>query len=349
MSYLLAVIMPVYNAERYLREAVDSVVSQKNEETAMIIIDDGSTDDSLQIARSEAGKTDSVFILTQQNSGAAVARNNGIEKAVSIGAKYIAFLDSDDVWMPNIHEFILNELRSEQLDVLSFSYFKSNEALAHRRLIEAFPMPENGRINKWGLHFCSFIYKTDIISRYNVRFPEGIHHNEDEAFRFVFLSIAKAGKRYDKPLFIHRSHNSSITHRNYSRTAERYGYVVKAWEWAESEIDRLSKITDAVDSSEKSSCRIAQRMYIVEFINVSMRSGMTPSRIRQTLAEKNWESILNDDSIWLSDDKKSFLNSYKSKPVMTFIKYRLNGLIYAIGRKGKAALQCVSNRFKRLT
>jgi|GEM_PF-310960 len=91
---LVSVIMPAFNAAAYIEEAIDSVLAQDYPNKELIVIDDGSSDDT--VARVQA-YGDRVRLLTQANQGSAVARNQGLDAAK--GA-YIAFLDSDDVWLP---------------------------------------------------------------------------------------------------------------------------------------------------------------------------------------------------------------------------------------------------------
>lgn len=89
---LLSVIIPVYNGEMYLNEALDSVRAQHYPALEIIIVDDGSTDGSGAIARSRPEK---IRYVRQDNAGPAAARNRGIREAK---AKLIAFLDADDIW-----------------------------------------------------------------------------------------------------------------------------------------------------------------------------------------------------------------------------------------------------------
>ena len=91
---LVSVIMPVYNTAEFIAESVDSVLGQDYPHIELIVVDDGSTDGTIEILR---GYGDRLALLTQQNQGAAVARNAGIAMA---RGDYIAFIDSDDVWLP---------------------------------------------------------------------------------------------------------------------------------------------------------------------------------------------------------------------------------------------------------
>lgn len=90
----ISVIIPVYNNEKYLRECLDSVVSQTLRETEILCVDDGSTDKSLNILKEYASKDIRLIILTQRNSGSGPARNSGIKIAAG---QFVFFMDSDDL------------------------------------------------------------------------------------------------------------------------------------------------------------------------------------------------------------------------------------------------------------
>lgn len=92
----ISVVIPLYNKEEYITECLESVICQSKKGFEVIVIDDGSTDNSLIRVRNFADSR--IRILTQKNSGPGIARNLGIENAT---AKYIAFLDADDIWSPN--------------------------------------------------------------------------------------------------------------------------------------------------------------------------------------------------------------------------------------------------------
>jgi len=93
---LISIIMPVYNAERFIKESIASVVNQIYVNWELVIVDDGSTDSSLEIAESFIDTR--IKIYKQRNSGVASARNYAIEKS---NGEYLAFLDSDDLWNKN--------------------------------------------------------------------------------------------------------------------------------------------------------------------------------------------------------------------------------------------------------
>ena len=111
---LISVIMPCYNAAAYLQEAVASVFKQSVKDIELIVIDDGSTDQSLQLLSALQSQHPQLTVLQQSNTGPYPARNRGLEAA---RGQYIAFLDADDYWADDCLEKLYTELRSSGADL----------------------------------------------------------------------------------------------------------------------------------------------------------------------------------------------------------------------------------------
>jgi glycosyltransferase involved in cell wall biosynthesis len=107
---LISIIIPTYNRASFLKEAIESVLAQTYENWELIIVDDGSTDNTSELVKKFTDKR--ISYLCQQNTGAPLARNKGIQKAKG---DYIAFLDSDDIWLP--------QKIQKQLEVFKISRF----------------------------------------------------------------------------------------------------------------------------------------------------------------------------------------------------------------------------------
>lgn len=114
----VSVVIPVYNAEKYLGECLDSVLGQTLREIEVICIDDGSTDSSLELLKEYADKDDRISVFAQGNCGLAETRNRGIEKA---RGEYIEFLDSDDWLEPQALKRLYETSSERQLDILFFN------------------------------------------------------------------------------------------------------------------------------------------------------------------------------------------------------------------------------------
>lgn len=149
-SPLVSIIIPAYNATRTLEETVQSALAQTMSDFEIIIVDDGSSDNTLEFAR--AMKDERIRVLTQPNGGVAAARNTGIRAAIG---KYVALLDSDDLWMPRKLERNLEVLEADEnvhavqsgatfvndaLEVISVRHcFPSKNALLETLLFQNLP------------------------------------------------------------------------------------------------------------------------------------------------------------------------------------------------------------------
>ena len=120
----LSVIIPVYNVERYLAKCLDSVLADNAFTGQVVCVNDGSTDNSLNILEQYAKNYSNVEIIMQQNAGLSAARNAGIKAAKG---EYVCFLDSDDYWEPNVLNGLLEQIERDKLDVLRFKYQNVNE------------------------------------------------------------------------------------------------------------------------------------------------------------------------------------------------------------------------------
>ena len=117
MQPKLSVIIPVYNAEDYLRMNLDSLISQSLKEIEIICVDDGSTDSSRDIVREYMEKDERVKLICQKNQFAGAARNNGMTIATG---EYVHFLDADDYVLDYAYESLLYKAKKYDLDCLKF-------------------------------------------------------------------------------------------------------------------------------------------------------------------------------------------------------------------------------------
>ena len=111
---MISVIVPIYNAENYLPACLDSLISQTYSPIEIILVNDGSTDSSLDICNSYAEKCESIKILDLENSGAPAARNEGLKAATG---DYIGFADADDVLDPDMYEYMITEAEKHSADI----------------------------------------------------------------------------------------------------------------------------------------------------------------------------------------------------------------------------------------
>ena len=113
----VSVIIPVYNAEKYLKQCLNSICRQTLQEIEIICVDDGSTDNSLNILQEYTNADPRIQVLTQKNQGAGAARNYGLRTARGL---YLSFLDADDFFEPNMLEEAVNTIELYSADFVVF-------------------------------------------------------------------------------------------------------------------------------------------------------------------------------------------------------------------------------------
>lgn len=213
MNYSISIIVPCYNQAQYLDAALQSVLDQTYQNWECIIVNDGSTDNSEEIAKKWTEKDSRFIYLYKENGGVSSARNLGIEKAKG---EYLQFLDSDDFLDKEKLSLSLEQIKindGANLVISNFRMFTENLQETTEPYcslnIELFTF-EN-MLYKWNEGFtiplhCGFFHSSLFKT---IRFPEGIGAQEDW---IVWVRIFKAGCRVvfiDKPLAFYRIHPSS--------------------------------------------------------------------------------------------------------------------------------------------
>lgn len=228
MPYI-SVIIPVYNCEKYLMDAVNSVRRQPVKDMEIILVDDGSTDSSGEICLRLADEDKNIKVFSQTNKGASAARNTGLDHA---SGEYVMFLDADDIYVDNaVDQEILNECR-KGYDVIMCSSLTANVDRdrygVDMRVGEgAFP---GGQAYPISGHFASCLYRREMLEEGHVRFDEGIHLNEDETFKMKAMYAAVRIRTKSKFLYVYGITPGSVRYRD----KHIYDFVEaweKAYEW----------------------------------------------------------------------------------------------------------------------
>jgi teichuronic acid biosynthesis glycosyltransferase TuaG len=224
MNPLVSVIMPVYNAEEYVSDAIQSVINQNYENWELLIIDDGSTDNSLGVINKF--KDSRIKIFSQENKGVSAARNVALEKMSGV---YFCFLDADDVYtytsLSNRLEIFLKgddihfvdgkvEVFNQDLSQLTSTYspnFKGN--------------PTEELITLSGKCFFGNTWMFKRLKNVKYKFNETLTHGEDLWFCMEH-SINKSYSYTSETVLKCRKHNSSAMN-NLEKLEEGYTQIVK--------------------------------------------------------------------------------------------------------------------------
>ena len=225
---LISVIVPVYNAEQYLAECLDSVLEQTYKNLEIILINDGSRDASGEICRQYRERDDRIILIEQENAGVSVARNRGIEQA---SGEYLMFVDADDMIAPWLCEEAFRNM--EDCDVLMFQF----ETFCDSKKLNTAALPESARFEQlnrfsgadcmhtmFGINesvltkiklpsMCTKLYRRSFLNKYQVFCPPGVINGEDMLFnvqtyiqdpRICYLPMAGYFYRYNPSSAVHR-------------------------------------------------------------------------------------------------------------------------------------------------
>lgn len=223
----ISVIVPVYNAELYLKQCIDSLLEQTIDDIEIILVDDGSSDLSGQICDFYAMKSSKVKTFHQINSGVSVARNKGIDES---SGEWITFVDSDDWADPQLCELSIHCAEKNNADLVIFSYqtvysnktissklinLEAGDVTNHKDYIEKKTISQyyGGNVvnngvsagTTWGK-----IIRKDVLDYYQIRFVPGLTRAQDTVFWINAFERASKIFFLDKQLYFYRITDASI-------------------------------------------------------------------------------------------------------------------------------------------
>lgn len=227
MSLDCSIVIPIYNAEKTLLRTISSVREITDTEIEIILIDDGSIDNSLDICKQQAALDNRIRIYTQNNSGVSAARNLGIENAKG---KYLYFLDADDKIVPTAIKSIIFAMDYYKLD-LSISNYKEHYESTNKEIDISVKLPYNQLLNRQfitteiykrlylgdniiGLsNVWNKIFRNEIIKRNGIKFEENRTHGEDWKFVIDYLAYVNTLMIFPEILQIYYLNGSQVIHK----------------------------------------------------------------------------------------------------------------------------------------
>ena len=232
MSKKVSVIIPVYNAEKYITQCIESLLSQTLQECEFIFVNDGSKDTSRQIIERYQKLDNRIKLVNQENQGVSIARNTGLHVATG---EYIGFVDADDYIEKDMYEILYYSAKRGNCDVV-ISNFKGE--IEGRKVITKYSFPVDIVLKKDYIeqellpYFLKVdnlntavnkIYRNHLIKERDVKFPEKVALGEDGMFNIEFFSNATNMKYIDYTGYYYRevagSATRNITEKDYFKRA----------------------------------------------------------------------------------------------------------------------------------
>ena len=230
----ISVIVPIYNSSRYLEECLDSLCSQDYPNLEILLIDDGSEDESLRICMNRAAKDPRCIVIHQENQGLSAARNTGLDHA---RGEYVMFLDSDDQMLPGMIRWLYELLQKSGTDIAQCGYMEYDEETSKYYFYSEpklepgqYLIYEKDQLFKMIMHLYPIsvvqwnkLFKRSLFAQ--IRFPAGKYH-EDEFVIHWEMDAARSLAHTPEMLYLYRRHKDSITGNG---TMEKRYHIAQAW------------------------------------------------------------------------------------------------------------------------
>lgn len=222
---LVSIIVPIYNAEKYLKECLESILNQTYKNIEIFLINDGSVDKSKEICEYYSKKYSNIKLINKKNEGVSKARNIGIKEAKG---KYIFFCDSDDIMFPKqIEKLVTNLIATDsELSICSFINFfdnyieieKNNKNFKLEKILDKDKMIETIIFKKeYSGYLWNKLFKLDIIkSKKQILFDEKINIVEDQLFVLEYIANIKSLCVTNEELYGYRQNLQSVLHQKFS-------------------------------------------------------------------------------------------------------------------------------------
>lgn len=326
----VSIILPVYNVEKYIAKSISSILGQTYTNFELIIVIDGSKDNSEVIARGFEQVDDRVKVYTKPNGGLSDARNYGFSLATG---EFIYFLDSDDWVEPNLLQDNLKIILEKKLDFIVFGFFQDNVNANEESIEQIKHIPESIHwLNSDSIHLTSYmlnilgyawnkLYRKDYLDKYSINFTKGVSLVEDILFN------ARVYQYSSQIVFNQKAYVHYIQRPEMTLTKK---FHEKSFEWVKLKHVALSAFIDAWSFNNKQEILANNLIGGVRYCVLNLFRYKNQLNYIQKI--EYIKKMLNDaDLVNYSQFYKPITNS--DKIYYQFIKYRAK---YAIAMMAQA-------------
>ena len=303
----VSVIVPIYNVEKYLEKCINSLLSQTLEDIQIILVNDGSKDNSGTIAKKYAERNkDKVIYVEKENGGLSDARNYGLKYATG---DFVAFLDSDDYIEKNAYEEMYNKAIEENADYVEcdFIWEYPNKAKIDKqyKYQNKKEMLNFVRVVAWNK-----LIKRSLIIEHNLEFPKGLRY-EDVEFTYKLIPYINKFAYVDKPFIHYIQREGSIANVQNERTAEIFTVLDEVIEfYKKNNIYEEYKEELEYNYARYLLCSSLKRMCKIK-----------DKKTRKELLQKTWKKLNCNFPNWKKNRILSTVNIDKNKYMKTINKF----------------------------
>ncbi|MDF2635817.1 MAG: glycosyl transferase family 2 [Pelosinus sp.] len=315
---LVSIVVPAYNVGPFIRETLETIQKQTVSNWEAIIVDDGSTDNTVEVIRDFIQHDDRFRLICQSNGGVSKARNTGLSNALGT---YLAFLDGDDMWKPEFLEELLAAFRENNINMAYCGYTH----LYANGLKRKFSYPyASGNIlvpviqGETQIHIGAIMVKKELVDRLQIQFTEGCLVGQDQEFIWKLVAAAMV-QAVPKELMIYRIRNGSA--------------ITAKWNW-QKHIHAIHGFKRAAESILFQPCSQCDKQELQQILY---------RRVAYKLYKFLWRMIKNgyeDEALQIKNNKEynmylTYLDASQLKAVDK-VKYRIvfseNEILWKLAR-----------------
>lgn len=341
----ISIILPVYNSEDFIRRTLNSLIAQTYKNIEILCINDGSSDNSLNILQEYSKIDNRIKVFSQENSGPAKARNTGLANATG---EYLMFCDSDDSYEPDMVEVMAKVIMEHDVDFAMCDakvviQDKSNNARLqgavnyHTNMVNQNGIIELDLAKKYQMKVLLWnkIFKADKIKKYGISFPNGFEH-DDVFFIHEYLFTAKKYYAVNKQLYNYHIRNNSIMDLFYKRIDIKKLYDrIRPFKFL---FDFLIRNKDLLTEANKLLyLSIVTDKFIVSFMRdcKTSQEKQTAKEIISDLVEKTKDKIKYPKIFYKLDkisnqDLENYLKNNSIESIVLGSKYKIKKFIQNI-------------------
>ena len=317
---LISVIIPVYNASKYLEEALDSVAQQTYPSYEVLLIDDGSTDDSLAICEQFANRDDRFKVFNKPNGGVSSARNYGLDRA---NGQYVTFMDNDDYVYPDWLAYMAREIQGCDVLICNFTQcFRGGQKLRDTSLRESIvcESKEDFRKHLGEIDCYCFgqiwrqLFLKSVIDTYHLRFED--IQNEDTMFSYTFLTYAKRIKKTDFEGYCFIHNEGSLGH--------HHSYIAE-YNWIKRMEDIHLSLIRKYGVHDKKYLRRLNNRFAIHAASYLCKGYYQDTKVSFRVRQQRWSTIAHD--CWFRNMKLSDVESNGRKMIMFVCRWHLHWLL----------------------
>lgn len=324
---LVSVIVPIYNSEKYIQRCIESILNQSYKNLEIILVNDGSTDDSLKICEKYSEKDDRIRVVNQKNSGVSLTRNMGIELS---SGEYIMFVDSDDYIESTMIEDMVNKIVDNNINLIisgiRMNYIKDNKIIKKQEYKlenKNYDKKEllNAILNPIELIClcgpCCKLYNREKIFKHNIRFTEDLSMGEDTWFNLDYLSIFDSDDKIVTLENIYYNYMRENKDSLFSKYYDNYIYIT------EKVYNKF--LTLLCNEADENTVKRFKKMYAINLIYANSINFKFQTSKDKKVKDINYTI---NNNIVQKVVKERYSTNIKEKVLFVFIKRKCKFLLY---------------------